>query len=160
MDAKPLRSRFNKVDEIIKIYNGIRYLELPHSYNEIYYRIYKAIFDRINYVIIEKSGIIDSINHNFARIRIDSYNSLPIEKKLTFHVIILIKSVVNEDKNNYYYYIFLEKGSYNESKTQYFCIIFVYYKCYISTELTFLKELMLIKQVYEKSEIFVTIGIS
>ena len=33
-------------------------------------------------------------NHNFARITIDSYNSLPIKKMLTFdNVIILIKSV-------------------------------------------------------------------
>ena len=32
--------------------------------------------------------------------------------------------------------------------------MFVYYKCYISIEL------MLIKQVYQKSVIFVTIGIS
>ena len=53
--------------------------------------------------IREKSGITDSINHNFARIRIDSYNSSPIEKTLTFHVIILIKSVVNKNENNYYY---------------------------------------------------------
>ena len=31
---------------------------------------------------------------NFARIRIDSYNSVPMKKTLTFHnVIILIKSV-------------------------------------------------------------------
>ena len=37
--------------------------------------------------------------------------------------------------------------------------IFVYYKCYIMAELTFLKELMLIKQVHQKSMIFVTIGI-
>ena len=36
----------------------------------------------------------------------------------------------------------------------------VYYKCYISVELGFLKELMLIKQVHQKSVIFVTIGIS
>ena len=51
-----------------------------------------------------------SINHNPARIRIDSYNSLYIEKKLTLHnVIILIKSVFNRDKDNYYYSIFLEK---------------------------------------------------
>ena len=35
----------------------------------------------------------------------------------------------------------------------------VYYKCYVSLELTFLKELMLIKQVHQKSVIFVTIGI-
>ena len=37
--------------------------------------------------------------------------------------------------------------------------MFVYYKCYISIELTFLKELMLIKQVHQESVIFVTIGV-
>ena len=70
----------------------------------------------------EKSGFTDSINHNFARIRIDSYNSLPSEKILTFYnVIILIKSVVNKNEKNYYYNIFLEKGLYEDkSSTQYF----------------------------------------
>ena len=44
--------------------------------------------------------MIDSVNHNFRRIRIDSYNSLSIEKILTFrNVIILIKSVVDKNKN-------------------------------------------------------------
>ena len=39
----------------------------------------------------------------------------------TFHnVIILIKSVVNKNKNDYYYNIFLEKGLYKEPDTQYF----------------------------------------
>ena len=38
---------------------------------------------------------------------VDSYNSLPIKKILTFHnVMILIKSVVNKNKNKYYYNIF------------------------------------------------------
>ena len=37
--------------------------------------------------------------------------------------------------------------------------VFVYYKRYISIELTFLKELMLIKQVSQKSVIIATIGI-
>ena len=42
----------------------------------------------------------DSINRNFRKIRINSYNSLSIEKILTFHnIIILIKSVVNKNKN-------------------------------------------------------------
>ena len=59
----------------------------------------------------------------------------------TFHnVIILIKSVVNKNENRYYYNIFLEKGSYKDKW------MFVYYKCYIMIELTFLKELILIKQ--------------
>ena len=38
--------------------------------------------------------------------------------------------------------------------------MFVDCKCHISIELTFLKELMLIKQVHEKSVILVTIDIS
>ena len=64
MDAKPLAIRFNKIDGIIKVYNGIRYLELSNSYNEVYYRIYNEIFDKINYLISEKRGITDSINQN------------------------------------------------------------------------------------------------
>ena len=53
--------------------------------------------------------------------RIDSNNSLPIEKILTFHnFLILIKLVVNESKNNCYN-IFLEKGLYKgKSDTRYF----------------------------------------
>ena len=35
-------------------------------------------YDKMKYLIIEKSGITDNINHNFARIRIDSSDSLPI----------------------------------------------------------------------------------
>ena len=35
-------------------------------------------------LIIGKSDVTCSINHDFTRIRIYSYNSLPIEKTLTF----------------------------------------------------------------------------
>ena len=38
--------------------------------------------------------------------------------------------------------------------------MFVYYKRYIGIEMTFLMELMLIKQVHQKSVIFATFGIS
>ena len=154
--AKPLRIRFDKIDGFIQIHDKVRYLVLfDYSYCD-------EICDKIKYLISEKSGITDSINHNFARTRIDSYDYLPIEKILTFHsVIILFKSVVNKNKNNYYYNVFLKKGSYKDkSNTEYFKWIFVNYKCYISIELRFLKELMLIKQVHQKSVIFVTIDIS
>ena len=41
-------------------------------------------------------------------LQIDSYNSLPMEKALTFHkAIILIKSVIDINKKNCYYNIFL-----------------------------------------------------
>ena len=56
-------------------------------------------------------------SHYFAKIKVDSYDSSPIEKRLTFHnVIIHIKSVLNKDKNHYYYKIFLEKCSYKLAK--------------------------------------------
>ena len=87
MDTKPLRIKFNKVEGLIKIYNEIRYLELFNLYGAITARInsrYNAIFDKINYLISKKSGITESINHNFARIRIDSCNSLLIEKRTDF----------------------------------------------------------------------------
>ena len=59
-------------------------------------------------LVIMKKSFKNNIDHNFARITIDSYSSLPIEKILTFHnVIILIKSTVNNNEN-YYYNIFLE----------------------------------------------------
>ena len=59
---------------------------------------------------------------SFAQFRIDSYDSLPIEKALTFHeVIMFTESVVNKNKNEYYYHTFLEKGlSNNKSKEKYF----------------------------------------
>ena len=98
---KPLRIRYDEIDGFIKIHNGIRYLVLFDC------GWLDKICDRIKYLISEKNGITDSFNHNFARIRIYSYNSLPIEKILTFYnVIILIKSVVNKNKSNYYYNIF------------------------------------------------------
>ena len=74
MDSIPLRIRFNKIYRFIKIYDGSRYLAL------IDYGWCDNVWDRIKHLITEKSGITDSINHNFGRIRIDLYNSLPIEK--------------------------------------------------------------------------------
>ena len=96
--AKPLRTRFDKIDGFIKIHDKIRYLVLfDYSYCD-------RICDNIKYVISETSGITDSINHNLVRTRSDSYHSLPIEKILILHnVIILIKSVVNKNKTEYYY---------------------------------------------------------
>ena len=99
-------------------------------------------------------GITLSISHNFARNRIDSYSSLPIEKILTFHnVIISITLVVNKNENNYYYHIFVlvKVRMKINPKHNYFKSVFVYYKCYVLIELAFLKELMLIKQVHQKT---------
>ena len=57
-------------------------------------------------------------SHDYAKIKIDSYDSLCLEKTLNLHnVITLIKSVFNKDENHCYYNIFLEKCSYQLTKT-------------------------------------------
>ena len=64
-------------DGFIRIYDGTRYLTLFGS--EKY-----AIYNRIRYLISLKSGITYISSHYFAKIKVDSYDSLPIEKKIDF----------------------------------------------------------------------------
>ena len=72
------------------------------------YGLLDKICDKIKYLVSEKRRIKNSIDYNFGKIKIDSYNSLPIKNILIFHnVIMLIKSVVNENENKYYYNIVL-----------------------------------------------------
>ena len=56
----------------------------------------------------QKSGITYVISHNYARIKTDSFDSLPLEKTLNLHYVIrLIKSVFNKNQNHYHYNTFL-----------------------------------------------------
>ena len=56
-------------------------------------------------------------SHNYASIKVDSHDSLPLEKTLTFrNVLIHIKSVLNKDKNYSCNNTFLEKCSYKLDK--------------------------------------------
>ena len=112
IDSKPLGIRFNKIGGFIRIYDGTRYLTLFGSQK------YDAIYNRIRYLISLKSGITNIFSHYFVKIKIDSYDSLPIEKRLTLdNVIIHIKSVLNKDTNHYYTKLFLEKCLYQLAKT-------------------------------------------
>ena len=82
---------------------------------------YDAIYNRIRYFIIDKIGTTDIISPNFARIKTDLYNSLPIKRTLTFHNFIrLIKSIVDKNENNCFYNIFSEKGSCEDKSNTYF----------------------------------------
>ena len=96
---KPFCIRFDKVDGFIKVYDGTRHLVLfgPRKYN--------AIYNRIRYLISQKIGITYVFSHNYARIKIDSYDSLSLEKALTLHnVLILIKSVFNKNQNDFIFF--------------------------------------------------------
>ena len=108
---KPLRIRFDKIIGFFKAYDGTKYLVLFGVEK------YDFIYSRIRYLIGIKSGIKYVISHNYANIKVDTYDSFPLEKTMTFHnVIILIMSVWNKDKNNYFYNLFLEKASYELTK--------------------------------------------
>ena len=68
--------------------------------------------------ISEESDIICAFSHNYEKIKLNIYDSLPLEKKIIslHNVIILIKSVFNKNQSHYYYHIFLEKCSYQIPK--------------------------------------------
>ena len=66
MDAKPLRIRFDKVDEFIRLYDGTRHFVLFGSEK------YDFIYNIIRYLIRVKSGITYVISHNYAKIKVDS----------------------------------------------------------------------------------------
>ena len=90
--SKPLWILFNKIDGIIQIHDGTRYLTLFGT------KKYDAIYDRIRYLVSLKSSITYIFSHYFVKI----FFSLPIEKTLTLHnVTILVKSILNQDKNHY-----------------------------------------------------------
>ena len=76
---KPLLIRFDKIDRFVMSLDGkIRHLIL-FDYGLLY-----KIFYKIRYLISKKCGITNSINHNFGKIRIGLYNSLPIKKNIHF----------------------------------------------------------------------------
>ena len=80
MDPKPLCNRFDKVDGFIRVRGG----KFKHLVS-FDYGLFDKICDNIKHLISVRSGIADSINHNFGEIRIHSYSFLPIENILTFH---------------------------------------------------------------------------
>ena len=106
IDAKTLRVRFDKIDGITSVYKRTRYLILFGGEE------YDFIHNRIRYFTGVKSGTTYVISQNYAKIKVDSCDSLALEKARTFHnAIILIKSVFNKGKNIYYCSVFLEKAS-------------------------------------------------
>ena len=112
--AKPLRIRFDKIDGFIRSYDGTRYLRLFGSEK------FDAIYNRIGYLTSLKNSITYVFFfHYYAKIKVDSYDSLLIEQIFALHnVIIPIKSVLNKDQNQYYYNKFLEKCTYQLAKKQ------------------------------------------
>ena len=105
IDAKALPPMFNKMDllEFMMEPDILCYLALQNMMQ------FKIGLD-ILYVKKVASHVFFLIN--YARIKVDSNDPLPLEKSLILHyLIILIKSVLNKVQNHYYNNIFLETFS-------------------------------------------------
>ena len=91
---KHLWNKFDKIiDGFLRIYDETRYLTLFGSES------HDPNYHRIRYLVSLKCSLTYIFSHHFANITVDSYEPLPIEKRLTLYVIILIKSVLNKEKN-------------------------------------------------------------
>ena len=85
---------------------------------------------------------------NLTKIKLDSDDKLPLNKRIEIPVMVIDVRAIFYENNKYHSQVFLDKCL---NKIQ---------KCYIMIELTFQKEMMVIKQVYQKTVLFVTTGIS
>ena len=92
--VKPLSFIYNKMDGFIRDYDGTKYLVLFRSEK------YDAIYDRIRYLTGLKSDVPYVFSPNYTKIKIDSDDDLPLEKALTLHVVIFIKSVLSKKQNH------------------------------------------------------------
>ena len=69
-----MHCRFNKVDGFTRVDDGTRYLVLfgPEKFD--------AIYKRIRCLIRLKGSITNNFGHYYAKIKLDSYDCLPVEK--------------------------------------------------------------------------------
>ena len=71
---KPLRIRFYKKDGFFRVYAGSRYLVLSGAEK------YDFIYNRIRYLTGIKNSILYVVSHNYAKVKVDPYDSLPLKK--------------------------------------------------------------------------------
>ena len=76
---KPLRIRFEKINGFIRVYDGTSDLALFGGEK------YDFISNRIRYLIGVKCDITYVFSDNYAKIKVDSYVFLPLEKSLNFY---------------------------------------------------------------------------
>ena len=79
IDAKPLRIRFIKIFGFVIVYDVTRYLILLRGER------YDFMYNMIRYLIGVKSSITYVVSHNYAKIQVDSFDSLPLEKTLPYN---------------------------------------------------------------------------
>ena len=128
--------------------NGNKYLTLvPTNESKEKIKKYEELWIKVRDLIRSITNNSDDYDQKYMKIKFDSDDNLPLTKALEIHVVtIVVRAVFHE--NNKYLQVFLDDCLYKIQKR------------FIMIELTFLKELMLMKQLHQKSVMFVIIGIS
>ena len=109
--TKPLRIRFDEIDGLITGYDRSRYLVLFGAVN------YDAIYNKIRYLVSLKNGITYVFPYYYAKLKVDSFDSLTREKVLTLqNYIIYIKPVLNKGHNHYNYNTLFGKSVYQSAR--------------------------------------------
>ena len=106
---------------------------------------YEELWSKIRDLVRSISKNSGDYDEKYMKIKFNSDDKLPPNKTIEIPTIRIVVRAVFHENNKYYLQVFLGECQYN---------------CYIMIELTFLKELILIKKVHQKSVIFVTISIS
>ena len=133
--VNPLNLVLNKLSGYFKVIDGSKYLTLvPTNESKEKIKRYEELLIKIRDLIRLVTKKADDYDEKCTKIKLDSDDKLPLNKTIEIPVIFLMK-------------VFLDEYLYEIQK------------CYIMIQLTFLKDLMLIKQVHQNSVMFVTIGI-
>ena len=93
----------DKVDGYIEEKNGSKYLTFPSTdKNEKVLKKYTELWDGIKNLIEKVNSKIDEYGKDFMKIKINSYDNLPLNKTLKIHsMTIVIRSVFQKDGKYY-----------------------------------------------------------
>ena len=150
--VNPLYLIFSKVNGYFEEINGNKYLTLvPTNENKEKIKKYEELWSKIRDLIRSITKNSDDYDEKYMKIKFNSDDELPLNKMIEIPSMIIVVRAVFHENNKYYPQVFIDECLYKLQITG---------KRYILIKLMFLKELVLIKQVHQKSVIFVTIGIS
>ena len=118
--------------------------------NENKEKKYEELRSKIRDLIRSITKNSDDYDEKYMKIKFNPDDELPLNKTIGIPTTAVVVRLISFENNKYYPRVFLDECLYKLQIIQ---------KCYIIIEFTLLKELMLIKQVYQKGVIFVTTGI-
>ena len=132
--------------------NGNKYLMLVAT-NQSAEKIKKneELWSKIKDLIRSLTKNSYDYDEKYMKMKFHLDDELPLNERKQIPTMTIVVTAVFDGINKYIPQVVLDECLYK---------LWIIYKCYISIKLTFLNELVLIKQVHQKSVIFGTIGIS